>query len=218
MPPTDAKKIFALKIARKLKEHYPDPKTELNFENERQLVIAVVLSAQTTDVKVNDVTSRLFKKYISWEDLAAASAADLQEDIYGVNFHKTKARRLIGIAKKVIKDFGGQLPRDIKELTEFSGIARKSANVILQELWGISQGVVVDTHVKRVSNRLGLVATTNPKKIEEELMALLPKEYWRNYSGAVVFHGRYVCTARRTPECSGCFLRDICPSAFTFDN
>ena len=218
MPPTDAKKIFALKIARKLKEHYPDPKTELNFENERQLVIAVVLSVQTTDVKVNEITLTLFTKYTSWKDFADADPTTLQEDIYGVNFHKTKARRLIGIAKRVIKDFGGQLPRNINELTKFPGIARKSANVILQELWGISQGVVVDTHVKRVSNRLGLVATTNPKKIEEELMALLPKEYWRNYSGAVVFHGRYVCTARKTPECSGCFLRDICPSAFTFDN
>jgi len=217
MASLDNKKTLGLKIAKKLKEHYPDPKTELNFENERQLVIAVVLSAQTTDVKVNEITPPLFTKYTSWKDLANAFAADLQEDIYGVNFHKTKARRLIGIAKRVIKDFGGQLPRDINELTKFSGIARKSANVILQELWGISQGVVVDTHVKRVSNRLGLVATTNPKKIEEELMALLPKEYWRNYSGAVVFHGRYVCTARKTPECSECFLKDICPSAFTFD-
>jgi len=206
---------FALNIARKLKEHYPNPKTELNFKNELQLAVAVILSAQTTDIKVNEVTSRLFKKYISWDDFARANPTDLQEDIYGVNFHKTKAKRLIEIAKKIIKDFGGQLPKDIKELITFPGIARKSANVILQELWGIAQGIVVDTHVKRVSNRLGLVATTHPGKIEKELMELLPKEYWRNYSGAVVLHGRYVCKARK-PECSECFLKDICPSAFTF--
>ena len=211
------KKPLALKIAKRLKRHYPNPKTELNFTGELQLVVAVILSAQTTDVKVNEITSTLFEKYSSWKDFADADLSVLQEDIYGVNFHKTKARRLMEIAKKVLKDFNGHLPRDIGKLTDFPGIARKSANVILQELWGITQGIVVDTHVKRVSNRLGLVDTTNPKKIESELMEILPQKYWKNYSRAVVLHGRYVCKARK-PKCSECFLKDICPSAFTFDN
>jgi len=210
-------KPLALKIAKRLKKHYPSPKTELNFTNELQLVVAVILSSQTTDVKVNEVTSKLFTKYHSWEDFATADPLDLQEDIYGVNFHKTKARRIVEIAKKRAVDFDGQLPKDINKLVTFPGIARKSANVILQELWGITQGIVVDTHVKRVSNRLGLVDTTNPKEIEKELMELLPKEYWRNYSSAVVLHGRYVCTARK-PKCGKCFLKDICPSAFTLDS
>lgn len=212
-----SRRSLTLKIARKLKKHYPDPKTELTFTNELQLVVAVVLSAQTTDTKVNEVTSKLFTKYSSWGDFTAANPLDLQEDIYGVNFHKTKARRIVEIAKKCTADFGGQLPKDIDKLVTFPGIARKSANVILQELWGISQGIVVDTHVKRVSKRLGLVDNTDPKKVEEELMGLLPKEYWRNYSGSVVLHGRYVCTARK-PKCNECFLKDICLSAFTFDN
>lgn len=207
------KKERALEVAKRLKKKHPRPKTELNFENDMQMVIATILSAQTTDKKVNEVTKDLFKKYKNWEDLVSVDPEEMTEDIYGVNFHKTKAKRIVKTAQKVLEDFGGAVPKDIKSLTSLPGIARKSANVILQELWDIAEGIVVDTHVTRVSNRLGLVDTNNAKKIERELMDLLPKEYWRNFSGAAVLHGRYVCTARK-PNCEGCFFSDICPSAF----
>ncbi len=206
----------ALNVADQLQKEYPNPKTELNFENEMQLVIAVMLSAQTTDVKVNEITKSLFQKYNSWRDLAKADPLELEEDIYGVNYHKTKAKRIVKAAHKIIQDYNGEVPRSVKELVKLPGIARKSANVILQELWDIAEGIVVDTHVKRVSNRLGLVESDNPKKIEKKLMELLPKKYWRNFSGAMVLHGRYVCTSR-SPDCTECFLSDICPSSFSFD-
>jgi endonuclease III len=197
-----------------LKQNYPSPKTELNHENEMQLAVAVALSAQTTDKKVNEITEKLFKKYKSWADFAHADLATLQTDIRGVNFHKGKAERLIKMAHQVLSDFSGKLPQKLEELIKLSGIARKSANVILQELWSIAEGIVVDTHVTRVSNRLGLTREKNAVKIEKELMAQIPKEYWRNFSGAAVLHGRYTCTARK-PKCEECVLNEICPSAFT---
>lgn len=206
----------ALKIAQKLKEAYPDPKTELLYENEMQFAVAVMLSAQTTDKKVNQITRNLFQKYKTWEDLAGADLLKLQQDIRGVNFHMGKADRLIKAGKVVLSEFGGQLPRTLEELIKIPGVARKTANVILQELWGLTEGIVVDTHVTRVTSRLGLTTETDPVKIEKDLMKLLPKEYWRNYSGSVVLHGRYICIARK-PKCTDCVLNKICPSAFTFD-
>ena len=206
------KKDLALEVGARLKQHYPDPKTELNYENEMQLVIAVMLSAQTTDVKVNEITQTLFAKYDSWEDLASAEVADLEKAIYGVNFHKTKAQRIKDTASLVLEKFSGQVPHTIKELTSLPGIARKSANVIMRELWGVAEGIVVDTHVTRVSNRLGFVDTKNARKIEKELMDLFPREFWLNVSGSMVLHGRYVCKARK-PQCAECFLNDICPSS-----
>lgn len=211
----EEKKKHAIEVASRMKKEHPNPKTELEFNNERELVIAVMLSAQTTDVKVNEVTRSLFEKYQSWQELANSDPKVIEEDIYGVNYHKTKAKRLVKTANKILDDFNGKVPRSIKDLVKLHGIARKSANVILQELWDIAEGIVVDTHVKRVSNRLGLVDSESPQKIEQELMDILPKEYWRNYSGAVVLHGRYVCTAR-SPDCENCFLKDLCPSAFKF--
>jgi endonuclease-3 len=201
-------------IAQRIAEHYPNPKTELIYANEMQLAIAVTLSAQTTDKKVNEITSTLFKKYLSWEALAGANIAELTQDIKGVNFHIGKAQRLGDMAKKVIADFNGKLPRDMASLITLPGVARKSANVIMQELWGIADGVVVDTHITRVSQRLGFTKNTDAVKIEKELMTIIPKEYWRTYSGGIVLHGRYICTARK-PKCAMCFLNDVCPSAFT---
>lgn len=203
----------AIKTAELLKKEHPNPKTELIHNNEMELMIAVALSAQTTDKKVNEITSKLFKKYKSWEDFANADLKTLQEDIKGVNFHKGKAERLIKAAKVVLSDFDGKLPHTIEQLTKIPGIARKSANVVQQELWDISEGIVVDTHVTRVSNRLGLTKEKNAVKIEKELMDLIPKKYWRNISGAMVLHGRYVCKARK-PDCANCVLNAICPSAF----
>ncbi|KKS14484.1 MAG: Endonuclease III (DNA-(Apurinic or apyrimidinic site) lyase) [candidate division WWE3 bacterium GW2011_GWA1_41_8] len=206
----------ALEIAKTLNQAYPLPKTELTHINEMQLFVAVMLSAQTTDKKVNQITPTLFEKYKTWEDIANANLAELQKDIHGVNFHLGKADRMIKAAQVILRDYGGVLPKTIPELVKIPGIARKSANVIMQELWDIAEGVVVDTHVTRVSNRLGLTNHTDAVKIEQDLMRLIPKKYWRNFSGALVLHGRYVCTARK-PKCSGCVLNKLCPSAFTFE-
>ena len=206
----------AIKIAELVKEHYPSPKTELIHENEMQLAVSVMLSAQTTDKKVNQITRTLFPKYPSWDHFAQADLSQLQQDIRGVNFHLGKADRLIKAARMVLSEYSGCLPKAIPELTRIPGIARKTANVILNEVWDISEGVVVDTHISRVSNRLGLTTNTDPVKIERDLMTLLPKNCWRTYSGGVVLHGRYVCTARK-PKCSECFLNEVCPSAFKVD-
>ena len=210
------KKQIALETVKLLKKEHPEPKTELNHTNERELSIAVALSAQTTDIKVNEITENLFKKYTSWEDFAEADLQELQADIRGVNFHLGKAERVIKAAKMVLEDFGGALPRTIPELIKIPGIARKSANVIMQEMWDIGEGIVVDTHVTRVSTRLGLTTEKNAVKIENDLMELFPKDSWRNISGAIVLHGRYVCKARK-PDCANCVLNQNCPSAFSFE-
>jgi len=203
------KKQKASKIAQAFLQNYPSPKTELKFENEMQLVIAVVLSAQTTDKKVNQVTKELFKKYLTWEDFAHAEIPQLETDIYGVNFHKTKAKRIKDLASKILTDFQGNVPKTMISLLTLPGIARKTANVIMQELWDTAEGIVVDTHATRVCNRLGLVSTTNAVKIEKELMEMLPQKFWRNFSGAIVLHGRYVCTAKN-PKCEKCYLKEFC--------
>ena len=209
------KKKRAIQVAQLLKQEHPQPKTELNHKNEIELAVAVMLSAQTTDIKVNEVTEDLFKQYKTWDDYANANVEDLKKIIRQVNFHKGKADRLIKAGKLMIDEFDGKLPKDIKELIKIPGVARKSANVIQQELWDISEGIVVDTHVTRVSNRLGLTKEKNAVKIEKDLMKVFPKVSWRNISGALVLHGRYVCKARN-PECEQCVLKEICPSAFDF--
>ncbi len=192
---------------------YPNPKTELTHKNELQLVVAVMLSAQTTDKKVNQITPPLFKKYPSWDDFAVADLKELQKDIHGVNFYLGKAERLIKAGSYIIEHFNGRVPRKLEDLVKIPGIARKSANVILNELWNIAEGIVVDTHVTRVSNRLGLTKKQDAVKIERDLMKIIPKEYWRNFSGSVVLHGRYVCVARK-PKCAECGLNQFCPRAF----
>lgn len=199
--------------AKILSKKFPSPKTELNHKNEYQLAVAVMLSAQTTDKKVNEVTPELFKKFKSWKELAGAKFEDVRKVIKQVNFYKGKGERIVNAAKTILSDFGGELPKKIDKLIKIPGIARKSANVIQQELWDISEGIVVDTHVTRVSQRLNLTTYKDAEKIEKELMELVPKKYWRNFSGAMVFHGRYTCTARN-PNCKECELKDICPSAF----
>ncbi|OGC69794.1 endonuclease III [candidate division WWE3 bacterium RIFOXYC1_FULL_39_7] len=203
----------AEQVAQILAKTYPSPKTELIHKNEYELAVSVMLSAQTTDKKVNQITPNLFEKYKSWGDLADASLSDLQKDIHGVNFHLGKADRLIKAGKFVQSEFGGKLPQSLNELIKIPGIARKSANVILQELWDIAEGIVVDTHVTRVSNRLGLTNNSDAVRIEQDLMKIVPQKYWRNFSGAVVLHGRYICIARK-PKCEECVLNKICPSAF----
>jgi len=186
----------------------------LIHQNEMQLVVAVMLSAQTTDKKVNQITQSLFKKYKTWDDFAKADLQALQKEIRGVNFHLGKAERLIKAGKYIVENFNGKVPQKLVDLIKIPGIARKSTNVILQELWDIAEGIVVDTHVTRVSNRLGLTKETDAVKIERDLMKLIPRIYWRNFSGAVVLHGRYVCVARK-PKCGECKLSPICPNVST---
>lgn len=214
-PPSGLKaniKSRAELLAKRVSQLYPSPKTELIHQNEMQLMVAVMLSAQTTDKKVNQITPSLFIKYKTWDDFAKADLQTLQKEIRGVNFHLGKADRLIKAGKYITQNFHGRIPQKLVDLIKIPGVARKSANVILQELWGIAEGIVVDTHVTRVSNRLGLTKETDAVKIERDLMGLIPKIYWRNFSGAVVLHGRYVCVARK-PKCLECGLRDLCPSA-----
>ncbi len=207
------KKEHAEKVALLLQKEHPAPKTELVHSDGYQLAISVMLSAQTTDKKVNQVTPALFAKYPNWESLASADPGEVASLIRQVNFYRGKAERIVAAARTVLSLYAGALPRDMNKLMKLPGVARKSANVIMQELWGIAEGIVVDTHVSRVSARLGLTTQKDPKKIEEDLMSLLPKKYWRNFSGSAVLHGRYICTARK-PKCGECVLNEICPSAY----
>lgn len=204
------KSVFAKEVARILQKEYPNPKTELLHKNDYQLAVAVMLSAQTTDKKVNQVTPTLFEKYPNWQFLASANVSDIGKLIRQVNFYKGKAERLVKAGQIVTAEFGGKLPQNIDNLMRIPGVARKSANVIIQELWGVAEGIVVDTHVSRVSNRLGLTREKDPKKIEKDLMKIIPKSSWRNFSGATVLHGRYICKARK-PDCEKCVLNKICP-------
>jgi len=203
----------ATEIAEILEKNNNSPETELTHSNERELLIAVCLSAQTTDKKVNDVTPELFRKYPSWESLAEANLEELQQTIRQVNFHKGKAERLIKASRFILDNFKGKVPENMEDLIKIPGVARKSANVILNEVFDKAEGIVVDTHVTRVSNRLGLTTNQDPKKIERDLMEILPQKYWRNFSGNIVLLGRYICKARK-PACDKCVLNQICPSAF----
>jgi endonuclease-3 len=212
MSPEEIKNI-AIEIAERLEKNNDSPETELTHTDERELLIAVCLSAQTTDKKVNEVTPELFRRYGSWEMMAAADVDDVIKIIRPVNFHKGKADRLIKAAKFILETFNGKVPDTIEDLVKIPGVARKSANVILNEVFDKAEGIVVDTHVIRLSNRLGLTVLKDPKKIEKELMGILPKKYWRNFSANLVLHGRYICKAKK-PACDKCFLSDICPSAF----
>lgn len=207
------KKDLIIEIAEILEKNNNSPETELTHSDIRELLIAVCLSAQTTDKKVNQVTPDLFKKYPNWESLASANLSEVENLIRQVNFHKGKADRLIKAARFILDNYQGEVPKTMEELVRIPGVARKSANVILNEGFNLAEGIVVDTHVSRVSNRLGLTKNTDPKKIEKDLMEILPKKYWRNFSGNVVLLGRYVCKARK-PECDKCVLNQICESAF----
>jgi endonuclease-3 len=203
----------AEEIAKILKINYPNPKTELVHTNEYELAVSVMLSAQTTDKKVNQVTPALFEKYPNWQALSTAEVSDVANFIKQVNFYRGKAERLVKAAQKVVAEYGGSLPHSMENLMTIPGIARKSANVIMQEAWGVAEGIVVDTHVIRVSNKLGLTVQKDPGKIEKDLVNLIPRKYWRNISSALVLHGRYICIARK-PKCGECCLNKICPSAF----
>ena len=198
------------KILELLNEHYTtEYKCYLNHENAWQLLIATILSAQCTDARVNIVTEELFKKYDSLEKFAKADYEELCRDIHSTGFYRNKAANIIGCAKKIIEKHGGEVPSKLEDLIELDGVGRKTANVIRGNIFH-EPSIVVDTHVKRISNKLGLTKSDDPVKIEFELMKKLPKEHWILYNIQIITHGRTICTAR-SPKCEECFLREHCP-------
>jgi len=198
-------------IIRRLKKEYPQPKTALSFSNPFELLVATILSAQTTDAHVNKVTESLFKKYKSVNDYAHTPFGALQKDVSSINFYRNKAKNIHASAKVIIEKFNARVPKTMEELTSLPGVARKTANIILSNVYGINEGIAVDTHVRRLANRLGLTENEDPLKIEKDLMAITPREEWGNLSHLLIFHGRKICQAKK-PNHKECVLYDICPS------
>jgi endonuclease-3 len=198
-------------IMKRLKKEYPRPRTALNFTGPFELLVATVLSAQTTDILVNKVTETLFRKYRTVKDYARVPIETLQKDVNSVNFYKTKAKNIQAAARMVVEKFHSEVPKTMDELVTLPGVARKTANIILSGAFGINEGIAVDTHVRRLSQRLGLSKNDDPVKIEKDLMAITPKEEWGNISHLLISHGRKVCQAKK-PMHSECVLYDICPS------
>jgi endonuclease-3 len=202
----------ALRIVGRLEEMYPESRCSLDHETPFQLLVATVLSAQCTDARVNQVTPGLFSRYPDPAALAAASLADLEREIGSINFFRNKSRALHGLAVALVEEHGGEVPRGMDALVALPGVGRKTANVVRGVAFGEADGVVVDTHVKRVAGRLGLTASEDPLEIEEDLLRLLPPESRVSFTHRVIDHGRAVCVARR-PRCEVCALADLCPSA-----
>lgn len=205
------KKKKVLEIMRRLKKEYPDIRTALHFKTPFELLAATILSAQATDALVNKITEGLFKQYRTVADFAKVSLSELEENVRSINFYKTKAKHIKACAEIIMKKYNGNVPKSMEELTELPGVARKTANIVLSNAFGINEGIAVDTHVKRVSQRLKLTEHTDPVKIERDLMAITPKEEWSNLSHLLIFHGRKICIAR-APKHRDCVLYDICPS------
>ena len=206
------KKNQVAEILKKLKKEYAGtPQTLLRFSTPFELLVATILSAQTTDVQVNKVTETLFKKYRSVEDFAKATPEQLAKDIRSVNFFNNKAKNVTSAAKMLICDFKAQVPKTMEELITLPGVARKTANIVLSTAFGVNSGIAVDTHVKRLAFRLGLTKHDDPVKIESDLMPLAPRAAWADLSHLLVFHGRNICQARK-PKHGECVLFDICPS------
>jgi len=202
-------------VLSRLKAETPGATTELRWTNPLELLVATILSAQTTDVRVNGVTETLFEKYRTAGDYAEADPAELEEDIRPTGFFRNKARSLQGMARALLEDHDGEVPRTMLELVALPGVGRKTANVVLGNAYSVDEGVVVDTHVRRLSNRLGLSAEQNPEKVERDLMRIVPREDWTVFSHLLILHGRGVCKARK-PDCPACVLNEICPSAGSF--
>ncbi|MCG2722817.1 MAG: endonuclease III [Thermodesulfovibrionales bacterium] len=201
----------APEIIKRLRKEYPELKTALQFGNPFELLVATILSAQTTDVLVNKITENLFKKYRAIKDYADAPPGTFQKDISSVNFYKTKAKNIQNTAKMLLEQFHATVPKTMEELIRLPGVARKTANIILFNAYGINEGIAVDTHVKRLANRLGLTRNENPVKIEQDLMKIIPRDQWGNITHLLIFHGRKICPARK-PNHRECILYDICPS------
>ncbi len=209
---TAAKKERAMKIIAALDRTYPEAHCELNHADPLQLLIATILSAQCTDKRVNIVTKELFKKYRSAADYANAPLVELEQAIKSTGFFRNKAKNIQACCRKLIVRHAGNVPQTMEELTQLDGVGRKTANVVLGNAFGINVGVVVDTHIARLSQRLGLTKQKTPEKIEPDLMALVPQKQWTLFSHWLIWHGRCRCNARR-PDCEGCEIKKLCPSA-----
>jgi endonuclease-3 len=203
--PAKAKQILII-----LEQSYPDSCVTLDFKNPFELLIATILAAQCTDERVNQVTKGLFKRYPTPEAFADTDPVELEEAIRSTGFYRNKARSIIGCCKKLVEEFGGQVPQTMEALITLPGVWRKTANIVLGNAFGITEGIAVDTHVTRVANRLGLAASNKPDEIEQQLCRVVPKEKWTLLTHLLVFHGRRVCMARK-PDCPHCPVRHLCP-------
>ena len=205
----DKKRV--LRIITLLKKQYPALKCALHYGNPFELLVATILSAQSTDAQVNKLTPALFAKYRTVSDYAGAPSDEIERAVGGVNFFRNKARNIQASARKIIAEFGGEVPRTMAELITLPGVARKTANIVLSEAFGVVEGIAVDTHVLRLSGRLGLSAKTDPVKVERDLMEIVPRKDWAAFSHLLIFHGRAVCAAR-APRHSDCAIAELCPS------
>jgi len=210
----DFKKRSA-EIIKRLKKAYPDAHCALNHSNAFELLIATILSAQCTDVRVNIVTADLFRKYRGPQDFLDISQTELEKDILSTGFYRNKARNIQAACKRLVEVYGGKVPEKMEDLLTLGGVARKTANVVMGNAFGIASGVVVDTHVSRLSQRLGLTKHKDPQKIEKDLIELVPKKHWVMLPHWLIYHGRRVCHARK-PKCPDCVLNDICPARTAF--
>jgi len=206
-----------LRIINLLEKVHPDAKIALRYGNALELFVATMLSAQCTDEKVNQVTLSLFQKYRTPEDYAMADLETLEKAIKPTGFYRNKAKNLKKACQMLVDEFGSEVPKTMEELTRLPGVARKTANIVLSNAYGIIEGIAVDTHVRRVTYRLGLTKNKNPAKIEKDLMEVVPREKWARFTDLLIFHGRRICTAKK-PNCGRCILNKICPSAFTFSS
>lgn len=211
MTKRSSKRIRALEILTRLKRLYPDATCSLTYDTPVQLLVATILSAQCTDDRVNKVTPALFQCFPDAVGFAGAELSELETLIRSTGFYRNKAKNIQGACQIIAQKYGGEVPKRMEQLLELPGVARKTANVVLAHAYGINAGVTVDTHVKRLSHRLGLTEHTDPVKVERDLMPLLPIEDWENWSIRLIYHGRAVCAARK-PACDRCLLADICPS------
>jgi len=207
-----ARRVRVAEILRRLEREYPDSRCALDHRSPLQLLVATILSAQCTDQRVNLVTPALFRRYPTAADYAAAPLEEIEELIRSTGFFRSKARALQGLGRALVADHGGEVPRAMEELTPLPGVGRKTANVVLGNAFGENVGVVVDTHVGRLSRRLGLSLHDDPEKVERDLMALVPQPKWTQWSHLLIDHGRNICLARK-PRCAQCVLNEICPSA-----
>lgn len=202
----------AIEIIKRLKREYPDAHCELNHADAFELLVSTILSAQCTDERVNVVTATLFRKYRKPQDYLEVAPEELEKDIHSTGFYRNKAKNIRGACEKIINDFGGEIPQTMGELLTLNGVARKTANVVLGNAFGIASGVVVDTHVSRVSQRLSLTENVIPEKIEKDLAEIVPQEEWILFPHLLIYHGRKICQARK-PKCAECVLENLCPSS-----
>lgn len=211
----EARRVRAASIIRILRKDFPSARTALEHRDPFQLLVATILSAQCTDQRVNMVTKELFTKYRTPAEFAAVPQAVLEKEIRSTGFFRMKAKNIIACSNGLMERHGGTVPDRMEDLVQLAGVGRKTANVVLGQAFGITSGVVVDTHVHRLSRRLGFTDADTPEKIEVDLMALVPKKDWIDLGSMLILHGRRTCKAR-TPDCPGCPVRDVCPSADTF--